>query len=153
MKLIRKIASIIAWTLLIIVAVPVLIVVGIPALIFFQLKAAIRFRFFQNREAGSVFLICTARRNWYDFLLNNVIPVLPDNVQIIWQKSAYRDGRPELFKHLYRSHIVGVLRPYLVAVSPAKLSCKSLNTALQEHKIHPKKSEDTLTFLPKTGPL
>jgi len=143
MKRIKQIAALIAWAPLIIVAIPFLIVFGIPAAIFFQTKAAISLRTFRRRENGHVFLICTSKRDWHDFLKNNVIPVLPDNFRVVWHKSV-RDGEYSgLIGHLAQSHIFAMSKPYLVAVTQRALLPKTLNLILQDLKRHPKRSEGT----------
>ena len=137
------IVLIIARALISILAMPFLLVLGVPALVFSKAKGAISLRAFRRREAGHVYLICTSRRNWHDFLKNNVIPVLPDNFRVVWHKSV-RDGEhPAVLGHVDRSGILGVPKPYLVAVTRRALVHKSLNRVLQEFKAHPKKSEET----------
>lgn len=147
MKRLTQIAKVILWAPLVLAAIPfvlvLFIVVGIPALIICETKAAVSLRVFRRREAGHVFLICTSRRGWHDFLRNNIIPVLPENFRVVWTKSA-RDGQfPNVLGHFARSRIFGVSKPYIVAVTPRALVHKSLNAVLQELKAHPKKSEDT----------
>ena len=121
----------------------VAVVLFLPFILIMQAKAAISLRVFRRREAGHVFLICTSRRNWHDFLNNNVIPVLPDNFRVVWHKSVCGGEYSGLMRHLTQSHIFGVPKPYIVAVSPRALLHRSLNSALQELKTHPKKSKDT----------
>ena len=45
-----------------------------------------RLKIFCKKAAGKYFLVCTKRHNWYDFIVNNVIPTLPSNVELIWYK-------------------------------------------------------------------
>ncbi len=147
MKPLKSIARVILWAPLVVVAIPALLVFlilfGIPTLIICETKAAISLRIFRRREAGHVFLICASRRGWYDFLKNNVIPVLPDNVRVVWVKLAQDARYPDLLGHLSRSRIFGVSKPYIVAVTPRAFVHKSLNAELQNLKGHPKKSEQT----------
>lgn len=118
-------------------------IVASPFMIVMETRAAISLRVFRRREAGHVFLICTAKRNWHDFLQNNVIPVLPDNFRVVWHKSGRNGEYPDLIAHLARSRVFGVPKPYIVAVTPRALLHKSLNHVLQELKAHPKRATPT----------
>jgi hypothetical protein len=126
------------------VAILVMIVVALGLVVLVvETKLAISFRLFRRREAGHVFLICTSRRNWYDFLRNNVIPILPDNFRVVWSRPMRGAAYPHLFYYFFRSGIRNVSKPYLVAVTRRALVYAPLNTALQELKVRPKKSVDT----------
>jgi hypothetical protein len=120
-------------------------ILALPFILVSKTKAAISLRIFRRRESGYVYLICTNRRNWHDFLKNNVIPVLPDNFRVVWRKSVRGSKHPDLFRHLACSHISSISKPYLVLVTPRALLHGSLNIPLQPLKAHPKKSEDVRT--------
>ena len=79
MKKIRKLIGTISTIPLIAVAV----LLSLPFFLVMETKAAIALRVFRRKEAGHVFLICTSKQNWHDFLKNNVIPVLPDNFRVV----------------------------------------------------------------------
>ena len=146
MKRIRKIFAKVFAIPAIVVAIPLIVVVGLislPFIFVMETKAAIALRVFRRREAGHVFLICTSKRNWHDFLRNNVIPVLPDNLRVVWVESVRNGEYPDLIDHLARSRVFGISKPYLVAVTPKALLHRSLNSTLQQLKKHPKRSEDT----------
>ena len=139
MKIVKKI-------LIGIVAAPVLILIMLilmPAVLVAGIKGNISLLLFRWRAAGRVYFICTARRNWHDFLKNNVIPVLPDHYRVVWWKSAHRGKYRQLLGHLDQSRIFNVSKPYIVAVTPRALVHISLNSVLQELKARPKKSEET----------
>lgn len=139
--LIGKVVAILA----LIAAIPMSIVAAVlslPIIAVMETKGVISMRIFRRREAGHVFLICTSKRNWHDFLRNNLIPVLPDNFRVVWQKSKRKGKYPDVIAHLARARILGVSKPYMVAVTPRAFRHKSLNPVLQELKTHPKKSED-----------
>jgi hypothetical protein len=147
MKRIKKIIGVILMAPVVIVLAPFILafilVVVLPGMIIWNINAAISLRIFRRREAGHVFLICTSRRGWHDFLKNNVIPVLPDNVRVVWKKPAGKSEYRSFFRHLDCSHIFNVSKPYLVLVTPRALIPKSLNETLQKLKTHPEKSEET----------
>jgi hypothetical protein len=131
--------------LLSVVIVPLAIlffILSLPLILASETKAAISLRAFRRRESGCVYLICASKRNWHDFLKNNVIPFLPDNVRVVWQKSVRGVKRPHIFAHLNRSGIGSLPKPYLVVVTPRALLHRSLNAPLQPLKVRPKKSSD-----------
>jgi hypothetical protein len=115
---------------------------SLPFILVKKIKAAIRLRMFRRREAGYVYLICTSKRNWHDFLKNNVIPILPDNFRVVWQKPLRSSKQPDLFAHLARSSVRSISKPCLVVVTPRALLHRSLNVPLQPLKAHSKRSAD-----------
>ena len=138
----KKIKSI----LLAILVIPLIImavVVSLPFILLMRIDELIKLRIFRKHEEGNVYLICTSKRNWHEFLNNNVIPVLPDNFRVIWAK-PYRDGKQKkIITHLKNSKIYGVAKPYIVVVTPKALLHESLNIKFQHLKTHQKVSEDT----------
>ena len=121
----------------------IFIIMNVPLIIFFETRAALSRRNFRRRESGFLYLICTSRRNWHNFLKNNVIPVLPVNFRVVWHKSHRGGGYPDILHNVHRSNISRVSKPYLVAVNPRALVHKSLNLSFQELKSTSKKSETT----------
>lgn len=142
MRLSVKAVRALAMLPLFVVAV-VLLAVASPVIALLEAKARISLRRFRRREAGTFYLVCASRRGWHDFLRNNLIPVLPDDTQAVWCGRARGGRRRAFFSHLARSGILGVPKPYLVAVTRRTLMHKSLNGALQELKARPKVSEHT----------
>lgn len=133
MKKIRNIIIVIILLPILVVFVPFVLIVCIPAACIHQLRVNIALRVFRRRENGTVYLICTSKRGWHDFLKNNLIPVLPDHFRVVWHKQGCAQGRdgklPPLFKHLASSHIFSMSKPYLVVVTPKALIPKSINGA------------------------
>ena len=117
-------------------------ILSLPVVLVMETRGAISLRMFRRREAGHVFLICTSKRNWHDFIKNNVIPTLPENFRVVWQKSGRGGKYPDLVAHLARSRVFGVSKPYMVVVTRRALLHKSLNGVLQEWKPHAKKSDE-----------
>jgi hypothetical protein len=123
------------------VIVSILLPVLVPLVLFQKLTTSFRLWVFRRREAGNYYLICTSRRNWYDFLKNNVIPVLPPNVRVVWQKSDLCGPKQSLSQYLRKSRITGLSKPYLVAVTRRSLVAQSLNTIFQNLKQNAKRTE------------
>src|SRR5438477_12295115 len=42
---------------------------------------------FRRRFRGKSLLICSRRHGWYDFIMNNVVPALPDDCTVEWPQS------------------------------------------------------------------
>jgi len=42
---------------------------------------------FRRRFRGKSLLICSRRHGWYDFVVNNVVPVLPNDCTVEWTQS------------------------------------------------------------------
>ena len=114
----------------------------LPIFIVWRIYDSITLRVFRLKHAGYFFLICTSRHDWYDFLSNNVIPILPDNVRVAWYHTKNQDKRPELFQRLSQSKIYGLSKPYLVAVTKKAIHAKSLHTEFQVFKPCSKRSEE-----------
>jgi hypothetical protein len=111
--------------------------IGLPGALFDRL----RYRAFRRREAGRVYLVCTPRRNWHDFIRNNVIPIVPDHYRVVWSMSQ-RGGSPSvLLGEFMRGHNFGIPKPYLVLVTPRGLVHRSLNATLAALKQHQERSE------------
>jgi|GEM_PF-1423356 len=122
-----------------VIALPVLIAFYVPA----RLVESLTLRLFRRRCAGRLYLVCSRRHNWHEFLTNNLIPALPNYIEVIWHLRERSLKYPVLLKRLASSRIYGVPRPYLVLVTRRALLCRSLNGPLQQIKPHAKKSTVT----------
>ena len=116
-------------------------ILALPIALVVQTQGAISLRMFCRRERGHVYLICTSKRNWHDFLKNNVIPGLPENFRVVWHKAGRGGQCSDLLAHLARSRVFGVSKPYMVVVTARALLHRSLNVPLQELKAQPKRSD------------
>lgn len=118
----------------------VLVIIFILFTIPYEIRSAIVVRSFRRREAGKSYLVCSSRGNWHELLINNVIPVLPDNYRVVWAggrgKRKYAK-LPEALRGIFEK------TPYIVAVKSGILEHQSLNNVLQGYKAHSKKSEET----------
>ena len=80
--MLKKVLIYILVALFILAALPLLIVFGVPILAFWGIYAWVTLWAFRRREAGRVYLVCTARRNWHDLLVNHIIPALPEGSRV-----------------------------------------------------------------------
>jgi hypothetical protein len=128
-----------------IVVVPLLILFFIlaqPFILAREINAAISLRKFRRRESGCVYLICTSKRSWHDFLRNNVIPILPNNIRVVWHKSEPGYKQTDIFACLSRAGLADISKPFMVLVTPHALLHRSLNVPLQSLKACSKRSSD-----------
>lgn len=84
----------VAFFVLIIAICPI----WIPVVVVMQLRSAFSLRSFRRREAGRFYLVCTAKRNWHDFLLNNVISILSENIK--WDDTSLLESPEKHEKEL-----------------------------------------------------
>jgi len=110
-----------------------------------RIHDSISLRIFRCRQAGHFYLICTSKHDWHDFLHNNVIPFLPDNVRVAWQNTKSHDKHHDIFRKLSQSKIYGLSKPYLVSVTKTALYARSLNVEFRKIKSSSKISEETRT--------
>ena len=143
MKPLKTLILIVFWTLVVILVSPFLVFIGIPVLIIGEIQGRIRWRMLRRRQVGKIYLICTRCNNWYDFINNNLIPSLPDDIGVGWHLQKKEDLAPESSGQFWCPQVGGVSKPYLVVVTRRKLIHKSLNTVLQELKRHPKVSAES----------
>ena len=65
---------------------------------------------------GRTFLVVTRRHGWFDFIINNVVPVPPPGVELVWQDWPDRRGG-HARSNLYRLTVAPMVsKPYLAVV-------------------------------------
>lgn len=115
----------VAWSplyLIAIIMVASMVVIMVPIAIPF---AAIGFALELSRRLvygwrwrGRIFLVATRKRGWHEFILNNVLPTLPPNAQLIWWHVLSRDGLPT--RHPVLDHLpkraVNLQKPYALRI-------------------------------------
>jgi len=90
---------------------------------------------FARRRNGCVYLVCTSRRGWYDFLRNNVTPILPEHVTCLWPGLAATEAEGEAHNVLQARLKVKTPKPYFVkVVRRGDFPTLSLNGRLQDLK-------------------
>lgn len=119
----------------------ILSLILLPIFLARQVCDRIQLRVFRRKHAGHFFLVCTSKHGWYDFLLNNVIPILPDNIRVAWYNTKGPDRNVDLFHRLTQSKIYGLPKPYLVVVTEKRIQAKSLHGELQKLKTTSRKAE------------
>jgi hypothetical protein len=93
-------------------------------------------RRFARANEGRTFLLLTRRHGWYDFVTNNVEPVLPEGWEIVWY------ARPRFQKGLVPHPLQDLLRwrwrperPAAVRVRGRRIEQRSLRRELQPLKL------------------
>lgn len=128
-----------AYIALMCVVVPlfvVLAILGLPLVIAFQLWDFARLRWHCYRTHVWTYLICSPRRGWNEFLVNNVVPILPVGLGCIW---ATRDRTPRRRpEDLLVWAGTGRAKPYLAEVRPLGIRIRPLNERLRSLKSHAK---------------
>lgn len=99
-------------------------------------------RRWRRKCAGMVYLVCTPRCGWRDFVTNNLLPVVPEDVTVVWHRSQRDTPLPrELW--MFRMHgLWDVPKPFLVAVTQRGVRWRSLNGTLQTLKRSPARSAE-----------
>jgi hypothetical protein len=90
------------------------------------------------RHQGKLFLVCDSRHACHDFLRNNLLPVLPNSVEVLWYS---RRARQADWPHLNRLAKPGFPKPYLARVTWRGIRFLSLNPLLRSLKRHQKRTE------------
>ncbi len=98
-------------------------------------------RFFTDNLGKRIF-VAKKGRGWREFLENNVIPVLPKDVTVVWRGESGRDQSiDDLFVAL---PLLGIRAsaPFLVAVKGADLEVTEFNARLSSLKRFGKKNPE-----------
>ena len=85
---------------------------------FEERKAKKRLRRLRKERAGCVYLICSRRRGWVDFIGNNVAPAMPPTVELAWYKVTPRAATTadDLTFLLWRCGGGGTSKPLMMMV-------------------------------------
>jgi hypothetical protein len=86
-----------------------------------------------SRNRGRVFLVVTRRHGWFEFVMNNVVPVLPPNVDVVWQESPARTRENQTKLHrlaLARTNA----KPYFTVVNLWRNEVIQLHSELEPLK-------------------
>lgn len=97
------------------------------------LRTRLAERRFFRQYSGKRVLVCSRRGIWYDFLRNNVVPELEQDVEVVWTEENRSDGDhvPVLLRLVARGHRNAFSKPYLVHVDGRALTVVNLHDQLQ----------------------
>lgn len=131
MTVLRKVL----WFLLYVALLPLLVAVAVAALPLVLLLQAwdfVRLRWYCWREQCWTYLVCSPRRGWHEFALNNLAAALPPGVHLLWTTGAEAAG--PLRRVLGAG--TGRAKPYLAHVTLLSTRVRSLHDRLQSYKSH-----------------
>lgn len=103
----------------------------VPLLLGYAVVEAVSYRAFCWRNQGRRFLVCSTRHGWKDFISNNLIPMLPEHVNVVWYKKLRRATCRGRFRHVYQRNLP---KPYLAFVTRYNIYRVSLNDSLRQLK-------------------
>jgi hypothetical protein len=94
-----------------------------------------RYRFRATRR-GQLYLVWHARRGWYDFVRNNVLPRLPESVQAIQDRSNGGVELRDIRDGLGAAGRAGMTHPFLAMVGRRRIFVVGLHEALRPHSVY-----------------
>jgi hypothetical protein len=65
----------------------VLVALLLAAIVVEKIVRRVKVYRFRRRFRGKSLLICSRRHGWHDFIVNNVVPALPDDCTVEWTQS------------------------------------------------------------------
>jgi hypothetical protein len=89
---------------------------------------------FRRRYAGRMVLVWTSRRGWHDFMVNNVLPMLPKGTITVCQRKTRPPVLSEAGFPVRHLRLGSLSRPYLVAIDSHRYSTILLNSKLGQLK-------------------
>lgn len=89
---------------------------------------------FRFRNSQKIYIVCSRRHDWYDFLVNNVVPVLPPSMSLVWFEPASGKVRGRAFPASIRKALRDRDRPALVVVTRGAFRLVPLHQELSKWK-------------------
>lgn len=89
---------------------------------------------FRRVNARKLFLICSRRNSWHDFLVNNLLPVLPASISVVWFEPGSGSVRARSFPASFHSALKNCERPVLIAVTSSGFRVVPLDRELMKWK-------------------
>ena len=121
---------------LLVAFVTTLLIVSSPIWLPLWWRRSRRRRRFLRRLAGRVYLVWHARRGWYDFVRNNVLPTLSTDVHALQDRRRGGEELGALRAAVARTDDSAAAHPYLVFVGHKRVHVFSLNAALRDIKMN-----------------
>jgi hypothetical protein len=97
-----------------------LFVVGVVWLVAAVRQRAAEQRFLRQYDSRTIF-VATRRGGWYDFLRNNVLPLLSADVEVVWfEDKTSTPIQRVLYRLVRRASRVTPSKPYFVRIAAGK---------------------------------
>lgn len=97
------------------------------------IRDAWRYHRFLKKNAGRCCLVWSPRNRWHDFVVNNVLPVLPDGMDSV-RADPDRMVAADFRMALVRSKVWLPPKPFVVSVTRGGIKACTVNDRLQELK-------------------
>jgi hypothetical protein len=130
---------------------PCLIVLGIaltPVLLWVAVRDRWQARRVRLRFAGQTYLVWSSRHNWHSFVVNNVLPTLPNRIRPYCWRSVVK--MPDAERQLRM--VLGTwshARPYLARIERAGVTIQPLNYALLPFRRYGRRNLDVQEVVAK----
>ena len=138
MASLRIVSGGIGKPMLLLLLSPLLFLLGLtllPLLAVVLVRYEWKLRRLRRLLAGQTILVWSSRHDWHNFIVNNVLPVLPRNVRPFRRRSRVRTPKPEQgLRDLLGAYQRA--RPYLARIGRSEVSIQPLNYALLPYKGH-----------------
>jgi hypothetical protein len=145
-KTLKKLGTILLWGILIPIGVAFLLA-ALPVLLveeyFGEKKAKKRLKRLREEKAGTIYLVCSPRRGWFDFIQNNVVPVLPPTIELAWYRVDHRAAADDMTFLLWRCGGYRASKPLVMMVGEDEVRTESLHQALASLKPTVRKDAET----------
>jgi hypothetical protein len=102
-----------------------------PLVLLFRLEDQLRLRHYCWKHRVWSFFISTQRRGWHEFVRNNVEPVLPDGMALLWFSDIATPGSPMRW---LSSAVTGQVKPCIVRVTLFRVRVRSIHSRLRDQK-------------------
>lgn len=114
--------------------------VVLPLLAVVALAAALRDKFatwwFRVRHSGMTYIVCSRRDGWHDFVVNNLVPIVPERTKVVWFEPASRNAAAREFPSSCRRNLAQAGRPALLTIVKGSVRIVSLQDKLLQWKPH-----------------
>ncbi|MDZ4784111.1 MAG: hypothetical protein SGJ19_28010 [Planctomycetia bacterium] len=120
------------WLLVLLAPLFALIaILTMPVLLLFVVLDQLRLRHYCWKHQVWTFLVSTQRRGWHEFVRNNVEPVLPDGMALLWTSDVATLGSPMRW---LISAVSGQVKPCIVHVRLFRVRVRSIHALLKDRK-------------------
>jgi hypothetical protein len=102
-----------------------------PILLLFAFLDFLQLRHYCWKHQVWTFLVSTHRRGWREFVQNNVAPMLPEGLGLLWTGDVATSGNPMRW---LTSAIVGQVKPCIVHVTLFRVRSHSIHARLKDQK-------------------
>lgn len=104
---------------------------AMPLVLIFQALDYVRLRYYCWKHGVWTFFVSNRRRGWHEFVDNNVRPILPEEIPLVWTCDIVLRESP--MRWLYAAE-AGLMKPCLVRVRWFGAEVRSIHARLKDFK-------------------